>query len=87
MRKADVRVFPKLSPSQIEQFYTVNDRDLNRCTPKQRAYIRGLMQKAHIDSEYELICTLGLDCESLKEFTTENASEAIDYLKQELGWN
>lgn len=86
MRKEDVRVFPKLSPSEIDEFYTVNDRDLNRCTPRQRAYIRGLMEKANID-EYELICSLGLDCEKLKEFTIENASEAIDYLKDELGWN
>ena len=85
MRKADVRVFPKLSPSEMEEFYTVNDRDLNRCTPKQRAYIRGLMSKANVD-EYELICSLGLDCESLKEFTVSNASEAIDYLKEELCW-
>ena len=86
MRKDDVRVFPKLSPSEIDEFYTVNDRDLNRCTPRQRAYIRGLMEKANIN-EYELICSLGLDCEELKEFTLENASEAIDYLKDELGWS
>lgn len=85
MRKSDVRVFPKLSPSEIDEFYTINNRDLNRCTPKQRAYIRGLMDKAGVD-EYELICSLGLDCEELKEFTLENASEAIDYLKEELGW-
>ena len=86
MRKEDVRVFPKLSPSEIDEFYTVNDRDLNRCTSRQRAYIRGLMEKVNIN-EYELICSLGLDCEELKEFTLENASEAIDYLKDELGWS
>lgn len=85
MRKEDVRVFPKLSQYEKEQYYTVNDRDLNRCTPRQRAYIRGLMEKANM-YELDLIYALGLDCEDLKEFTIENASEAIDYLKDELGW-
>lgn len=85
MNRNDVRVFPKLSQAQLEEFYTVNDRDLNRCTPKQRAYIRGLMDKAKID-EYELLCSLGVDCESIQELTIENAGEAINYLKEELGW-
>lgn len=85
MNRNDVRVFPKLSQAQLEEFYTVNDRDLNRCTSKQRAYIRGLMDKARID-EYELLCSLGVDCESIKELTIENAGEAINYLKEELGW-
>lgn len=86
MNKASVKAFPKLSKEEIESFYTVSDRDRCLCTGRQRAYIRGLMDKANVD-EYELICSLGLDCEELKEFTSNNASEAIDYLKQELGWN
>lgn len=85
MLREKMRVFPKLSQHEMDQYYTVNDRDLSRCTPKQRAYIRGLMDKVRIE-EYELICELGLDCEELKDFTIQNASEAIDYLKDQLGW-
>lgn len=85
MNKNDVRVFPKLSQEQMNEYYTFNDRDLNRCTPKQRSYIRGLLDKARMD-EYELLCSLGVDCETIKELTIENAGAAINYLKEQLGW-
>lgn len=82
MNKNDFSVFPKSDG----RFYNVNDRDLNRCTAKQRAYIYGLLDKAQM-SDDDLIDDLGLYCDSVKEFTVSNAKEAIDYLKNYLGWN
>jgi len=78
--------FPTLEQYEADEHYCVNDRDLNKCTGKQRAYIHGLLDKAHMDEE-ELFQSLGIDAETLKDFTIENAGEAIDYLKSELGWN
>lgn len=82
MNKGNFSVFPEANPA----FYTVNDRDLNRCTARQRAYIYGLLDKAQM-SDDDLIEALGLYCNSVKEFSIDNAKHAIDYLKEYLGWN
>ena len=76
--------FPKID-DEMDEHYNVNDRDLRKCTPKQRAYIHGLLDKAHMDEE-ELFQSLGVDCESLRDLTNDEAGEAIDFLKDELGW-
>ena len=90
MANVDKRLFGafrKIDEEEAEEHYCVNDRDLNKCTSRQRAYIHGLLDKANI-SEDELFAYLMFsDHETLKDLTIEEAGEAIDYLKDELGYN
>lgn len=73
-------------PNNDGRFYNVNDRDLNLCTARQRAYIYGLLDKAQM-SDDDLIADLDFNHYSVKEFSVSEAKQAIDYLKGYLGWS
>lgn len=70
--------FPKGDHSE---FFELSSHDLPRCTAKQRSYIYGLLNKAQL-SDDDLVERINPYCESVKDFTPKEASEAIDYLKQ-----
>ena len=77
MIKYAFRAFPKGSH---DEFFNLSESDLPRCTPRQRSYIYGLLNKAQMEDD-ELVEMINPFSSSIRDFTPKEASEAIDYLK------
>lgn len=76
-RRGEFSVFPI---NANNDGFCVNDRDLNKCSAKQRSYIYGLLSKAHMTIE-DLFDEFEYDYDEASEMTYKEASECIDYLK------
>lgn len=63
----------------------VSNYDVPMSTGKQRAFIHGLLNKVNMD-EQDLYLDLGFDIISMKDMTSRQASEAIEYLKEIRGY-
>lgn len=71
--------------TDISEHINVNNYDIPMNTPKQRAFIHGLLDKVNM-SESDLFWELDFDVDSLKDLTLKQASEAIEYLKEIRGY-
>lgn len=78
-------VFNAFPTNYTNDGFCVNDRDLNKCSGKQRSYIYGLLDKTSMNL-YDLFNHFDYDYQNAKDMTYQEASECIDYLKEYLGW-
>lgn len=62
----------------IEELPYMGDGKLAKSSPKQRAYIRGLLDKLNMDEE-DLLYEINTNV-PISDFTVSEASEAIEYL-------
>ncbi|MCX8074149.1 MAG: hypothetical protein N2749_00995 [Clostridia bacterium] len=62
----------------IEELPYMGDGKLAKSSSKQRAYIRGLLEKLCMNEE-DLLSDTGMDI-PISDFTVHEASEAIEYL-------
>lgn len=75
--------FPKKSISELS-YMGDGEGERQRASGKQRSYIYSLLDKADIWEE-DLMKALGLEY-GVKEFSVKDAGNAINYLKDEMGW-
>lgn len=74
-------------PKDGDEFTSATARDLGRCSGAQRSYIHSLLDKNNMDEDEILRDFQHYEYDSLRDLTSKEASEIINYLKASLGWN